>query len=158
MNPCHITTPPSAGFIAGVAAATGIHRADGYEIAQLFITHPGPRRLHETAQTVEDGMRSLARALDLGPGGLAPPTIGRRIVIVNGITALDYGHDQYVMTIPQPSQDWMRFVGDGAPCRICLVFAPLPLSADQAATDAHLRACFDKGGVVWGTAYARRRF
>jgi len=38
------------------------------------------------------------------------------------------------------------------------VFAPLALTADQAETDAHLRDSFERGSVVWGTTYARRRF
>ncbi|MFE4333968.1 hypothetical protein ACFRQM_32500 [Streptomyces sp. NPDC056831] len=153
-----LDVPPGPGFVATVAAATGIHRADGYDLAQLLITHPGPRRMNETTETVMDGMRRLATALHLGPGEQDPPVIGAQLMIRRGYAALDYGHDQYVMTIPTPSQDWLALVGHGALCRICLVIAPLALAPDQAETDAHLRASLARGEVMWGTTFARRRF
>jgi hypothetical protein len=153
-----LDVPPGPGFVASVAAATGIHQADGIDLAQLLVTHPGPRRVNETAETVEHGMRRLATALHLGPGDQPPPVIGPRLMIRRGFAALDYSHDEYVMTIPSPSQDWLQLVENGALCRICLVVAPLALSADQAETDAHLRDSFARGEVVWGTTYARRRF
>lgn len=151
------TTPPGPGFVIGVAAATGIHHTPEYALAQLLLTHPGPRRAAETTEAVEDGMRGLAHALCLGPGDQPPPAIGARFMTQRGRVALDYGHDQYVMTIPAPSQDWLALVERGAPCRICLVFAPLVLNADQAETDVHLRESFARDAVVWGTAYVRRR-
>jgi hypothetical protein len=150
--------PPGPGFVAGIAAATGIHQTPEYEIAQLLITHPGPRRANETTKNVEHGMRRLATALHLGPGAGSPPVIGPRIIMRRGVTALDYGHDQYVMTIPSPTQDWVALVGSGALCRVCLVFAPLSLTADQAEADAHIRDSLACGAVMWGTTYARRRF
>ncbi|MFF9705053.1 hypothetical protein ACF1FE_28285 [Streptomyces griseofuscus] len=150
--------PPGPGFVATVAATTGIHRAEGYDLAQLLITHPGPRRPNETAETVADGMRRLATALHLGPGDQEPPLIGGQIMIRRGFAALDYGHDQYVMTIPTPAQDWLALLSVGALCRVCLVIAPLALAADQAETDAHLRESLARGLVMWGTTFARRRF
>lgn len=149
--------PPGPGFVATVAAATGIRRAAESDFAQLLITHPGPRRPHETMGTIADGMRRLATALHLGPADQPPPVIGARIVIRREYVALDYGHDQYVMTIPSPSQDWLAVVQHGSLCRICLVLAPLALTADQAETDAHLRASHANGHVLWGTTYARHR-
>ncbi|WP_405561933.1 hypothetical protein [Streptomyces sp. NBC_01180] len=158
MTTARLDIPPGPGFVTTVAAATGIHHANGYTVAQLLITHPGPRRMNETAETVADGMHRLATALHLGPGAQEPPGIGAQLMIRRGFAALDYGHDQYVMTIPSPSQDWLALVGHGALCRICLVLAPLALAADQAETDAHLRACLARGEVMWGTTFARRRF
>jgi hypothetical protein len=108
-----IGIPPGPGFIASVAAATGIHHTDEYDVAQLFITHPGPRRANETTESVKDGMRRLAAALHLGPGNQEPPVIGARLMVRRSLAALDYGHDQYVMTIPGPSQDWLALVGTG---------------------------------------------
>jgi len=158
MTSPNTTTPPGPGFVSGTAAATGVYSADAYTLAQLLITHPGPRRDHETTDSIESGMRQLAASLDLGPGNVPPPVIGSRIILQPEVTALDYGHDTYVMTIPSPSQDWLKLVRDGAPCRVCLLIAPLSMGADQAETDAHLRACFERGAVVWGTTYARRRW
>lgn len=103
-------------------------------------------------------MRRLATALRLGPGDEQPPVIGAQIMIQRGRAALDYGHDQYVMTIPSPSQDWLALLSVGALCRVCLVIAPLALAADQAETDAHVRESLARGLVMWGTTYARRRF
>lgn len=151
-------TPPGPGFVIGVAAVTGIHRTPAYALAQLLLTHPGPRRAAETTEAVEDGMRCLADALGLGPGDRHPPVIGARLMTQRGRVALDYGHDQYVMTIPPPAQDWLALVERGAPCRVCLVFTPLALTADQAETDVHLRESFARGALVWGTTYARCRF
>jgi hypothetical protein len=153
-----ISLPPGPGFVASLAAATGIHRTPAYDLAQLLITHPGPRRANETNETVEDGMRHLAAALNLGPGAEPPPVVGARIVVRPGIAALDYGHDRYVMTLPVPSPSWLRLLTYGGPCRICLVFAPLALGAGRSQTDTHLRENFARGAVVWGTAYARHRF
>jgi hypothetical protein len=149
-----LDVPPGPGFVATVAAATGIHRTPEGDLAQLLITHPGPRRPAETTETVEYGMRRLATALHLGPGHQEPPVIGPQIVIRMGRVALDYGHDQYVMTIPPPSQDWLALVAHGALVRVCLVTAPIALGADQA---EHLRASLATGQVLWGTTYARRR-
>jgi hypothetical protein len=153
-----LDSPPGPGFVATVAAATGIHRRGNLAVAQLLITHPGPRRTGETTETVEDGMRQLATALRLGPGDQDPPVIGAQLMISRGRVALDYGHDQYVMTIPQPSQDWLTLVTVGAACRICLVVAPLALAAGQAETDAHIRASLARGQLLWGTTFARRRY
>ncbi|RMB83634.1 hypothetical protein [Streptomyces shenzhenensis] len=154
-----LDVPPGPGFVATIAAVTAVQKpSDGLAVAQLLITHPGPRRQNETVETVEDGMRRLATALHLGPGEQEPPVIGGKLMIRRGFAALDYGHDRYVMTIPSPSQDWLALVGAGGACRICLVFAPLAVGADQAETDAHLRASFERGQVRWGTTYARRRF
>jgi hypothetical protein len=156
MTSSRIGIPPGPGFVAGVAAVTGIHHTAKYDIAQLLITHPGPRRVNETTETIEAGMRHLASALRLGPGDQSPPLIGPRLVVRREITALDYNHDQYVMTVPSPSQNWVALVGTGALCRVCLVIAPLALTAGQTATDAHLRDSLPRGAVTWGTAYARR--
>lgn len=152
-----LDVPPGPGFIATVAAETGIRSIDSFDLAQLLITHPGPRRSNETAETVEDGMRRLAVALHLGSGDDAPPVIGARLVIRRGRATLDYGHDRYVMTLPSPSPKWLALVGHGGLCRVCLVTAPLSLTADSAATEAHLRASFARGQVMWGTTFARRR-
>ncbi|MFC8199957.1 hypothetical protein ACFUTV_31875 [Streptomyces sp. NPDC057298] len=150
--------PPGPGFVATVTAATGIHRTDAYDVAQLFITHPGPRRPNETTKTVRDGMRRLATALHLAAGDQEPPVIGAQLMIRREFAALDYGHDQYVMTIPSPSQDWIALVGNGALCRICLVIAPLALTAGKEEIYAHLRASLARGELMWGTTFARRRF
>lgn len=153
-----LDVPPGPGFVATVAAATGIHRTNAFKVAQLFITHPGPRRPNETTETVRDGMRRLATALRLGPGDQEPPVIGAQLVIRREVVALDYGHDQYMMTIPPPSEDWIALVGHGAPCRICLVIAPLALAAGKEESDAHVRASLARGELMWGTTFARRRF
>ncbi|MFG2650978.1 hypothetical protein [Streptomyces sp. NPDC048436] len=157
MSLSNVTNPPGPGFVTNVAAATGVYSVGEYTFAQLLITHPDPRRAHETSESIEAGMRRLATALRLGPGNALPPVIGSRLILCRKVTALDYGHDEYVMTIPSPSQDWLRLVRDGTPCRVCLVFTPLALGADQAETDAHLRASFARDAIVWGTTYARRR-
>ncbi|WP_405937626.1 hypothetical protein OG338_13850 [Streptomyces sp. NBC_00726] len=152
-----IDVPLGPGFVASVAAVTGMCRGDTGDLAQLLLTHPGPRRANETAEAVEHGMRRLAAALRLGPGGEPPPVIGARIAVHRGRAVLDYGHDRYVMALPPPPRDWLVLLGTGAPCRVCLVAAPLAPGADRAASDAHLRESLASGLVMWGTAHARRR-
>ncbi|MFC7308972.1 hypothetical protein ACFQVC_32795 [Streptomyces monticola] len=156
MTPPHTSNAPGPAFVGRLAAATGIHRADAYAVAQLFITHPRPRGPKETRDTVEDGMRRLAASLGLGPGDQAPPVIGSRITIRLGLAVLDYGHDWYVMTVPAPARPWLDLLVAGAPCRVCLTLAPLPITATRAETDAHLTDCYDHGLIRWGTTYARQ--
>ncbi|MGJ5898177.1 hypothetical protein DF268_12865 [Streptomyces sp. V2] len=153
-----LDVPPGPGFIASVAVASAIHHAEGYDVAQLLITHPGPRRPNETPETVEDGMRRLAESLHLGPGDQPPPFIGARITMRRRLVTLDYGHEQYVMTLPAPSEDWLALVERGELCRVALVAAPLTLDADQAKHDAHVTESLARGLVMWGTTHARRRF
>ncbi|MFD5231035.1 hypothetical protein ACFWJ5_21345 [Streptomyces qaidamensis] len=152
-----LDVPPGPGFVATVTAATGIHRDGAKATAQLLITHPGPRRQNETLETVTEGMQRLATALHLGPGDQSPPTIGRQLMLSRGRVALDYGHDQYVMTVPQPSQDWLALVSVGAGCRVYLTFGPLALGADKAETLRHIADSLEHGQLMWGTTFLRRR-
>ncbi|MFJ8334561.1 hypothetical protein [Streptomyces sp. NPDC094437] len=140
-----------------MTAATGIHRRGTKAMLQLLITHPGPRRQNETHETVLEGMQQLATALGLGPGNEDAPVIGKRLLIDRRVAALDYSHDQYVMTLPPPSQDWMALVSVGAGCRVYLTFTALAMGADQAEADAHVRDSLARGQLMWGTAFARRR-
>ncbi|MBC9714091.1 hypothetical protein H9Y04_16125 [Streptomyces sp. TRM66268-LWL] len=158
MTAADLDIPPGPGFVIGVTAATGVHLTQAGEMAQLLITHPGPRRAIETVEDIEDGMRRLATGLRLGPGLVEPPTIGPRLMIRRGLAALDYGHDGYVMAIPSPLHGWLQLVTSGGPCRICLVTAPLALTATQTETDAHIRSSLARGQVLWGTTHARRRW
>ncbi|MFK0108501.1 hypothetical protein [Streptomyces sp. NPDC091217] len=149
--------PPGPGFVATVTAATGIHHNGTKTTAQLLITHPGPRRQNETPETVMGGMQRLATALHLGPGDQPAPPIGRQLMLSRRRVALDYGHDQYVMTVPQPSQDWLALVSVGAGCRLYLTLAPLALGADRAETMQHLTESLERGQLMWGTTFLRRR-
>jgi hypothetical protein len=150
--------PPNPGFIATVTAATGIHRRGTRAMPQLLITHPGPRHQNETHETVMEGMQQLATALGLGPGNKDAPVIGRRLVIDRRVAALDYSHDQYVMSLPLPSHDWLTLVSVGAGCRVYLTLTPLAMGADRAEADAHVRDSLARGQLMWGTAFLRRRF
>ncbi|HEY8983776.1 MAG TPA: hypothetical protein VIU15_29890 [Streptomyces sp.] len=150
--------PPGPEFIASVAVAFGIHRAEGYDVAQCLITHPGPRRPNETLETIEDGMRQLAASLHLGPGNQPPPFIGARITVRRRWITLDYGDEHYVMTLPPPSKEWLALVERGELCRVALAVAPLTLDADQTKHDAHMTESLARGLVMWGTTYARRPF
>ncbi|MFF4118951.1 hypothetical protein ACFY0P_36660 [Streptomyces sp. NPDC001714] len=149
--------PPGPGFVATVTAATGIHRNGTKATAQLLITHPGPSRRNESLETVLDGMHRLATALHLGPGDQPAPSVGRQLMLSRGRVALDYGHDQYVMTVPQPSPDWLALVSAGAGCRLYLTLGPLSLGADRAETMQHLTDSLEHGQLMWGTTFLRRR-
>jgi len=159
MTPSSIGIPPGPAFIATVSAATGIHQLGTRAWPQLLITHPGPRYQHETRDSVMTGMQQLATALGLGLGlgNRDRPVIGRQLLIDRTVTALDYGHDEYVMSLPPPSQDWLTLVSVGTGCIVYLALAPLPIGAARAETEAHMHNSLASGQLMWGTAFLRRR-
>lgn len=144
--------PPGPGFVAGIRLATGVHQTEAFNIAQLLAYHVAPRLAHENVKRIADGMRSFAAVLGLGPADVPPPMIGRRVRIRRGKPWLDYGDDTYQLYLPA-APSWVHLVAAGGPVRICVLFEPLTGGAGQTQTDAHIRRCFARGAMRWGTTY-----
>ncbi|MFD5873698.1 hypothetical protein [Streptomyces sp. NPDC060322] len=147
-----IMAPPGPGFVCGIHLATGIHTTEAYTLAQLLAYHVPPRLAHESAERIGEGMRSFADALRLGPSDEHPPHIGHRIRIRRGKPFLDYGDDTYRLCVPAASS-WAHLVAAGKPVRILVLLDPLDAGATQAEIDAHVRGCFERGAMRWGTTY-----
>lgn len=147
-----IAAPPGPGFVAGVRLATGIHQSETFAVAQLLAYHAPPRLAHETVKRIGEGMRAFADALRLGSAEHLPPMIGHRIRIRRGWPWLDYGDDTYRLCVPA-APSWVRLVAAGGPVRVCVLFDPLAAGAGQAEIDAHVRACFARRAMRWGTTY-----
>lgn len=147
-----VESPPGAGFVAGIRLATGVHRAYAFPVAQLIATHAPPRLEHETVEGIRDGMQLFAAALDLGPHNGPPVPIGHRIRIRRGTAWLHYGADEWRLGVPAP-RSWLDAVEAGAPVRVLVTFDPLAAGADQEEMAEHVRACYVRGALRWGTTY-----
>jgi hypothetical protein len=142
----------SAGSVAGVRLATGIHQTDAFAVANLLVVHWPPRLAHETDESIREGMRSFAAAMHLGPHDNEPPYIGHRIRIRRGMPWLDYGDDEYRLRVPA-AQSWVDVAAHGGPIRVLVLFDPLAPGANQHQTTEHLRDCSQRGAMRWGTTY-----
>jgi hypothetical protein len=147
-----VNAPPGPGFVAGIRFATGMHRTYAFPVAQLLAYHVPPRLAHESAERIVEGMRAFADALRLGSHDGPPSNIGRRIRVRQGMPWLDYGDDEYRVCVPA-ARPWVHAVEAGGPVRILVLLEPLAAGAGQAETDAHVRACFERGAMRWGTTY-----
>ncbi|WP_246203672.1 hypothetical protein [Streptomyces tailanensis] len=104
--------PPSAGFVAGIRLATGVHQANASTVANLLAFHSPPRLVHETDESIREGMRSFAASMHLGPHDDEPPYIGHRIQIRRGMPWLDYGDDEYRLRVPA-ERSWLDVAANG---------------------------------------------
>ncbi|WKX70353.1 hypothetical protein [Streptomyces sp. XD-27] len=147
-----VQATPGPGFVASVRLATGIHRTESYSVAQLLAYHVPPRLAHENVGRIKDNMRALADSLRLGHAEQRPPLIGRRIQLRGNLPWLDYGDEKWRLCIPA-APSWVELVTWGAPVRICVLLEPLAAGSGQAETDAHVRHCFTKRSLRWGTTY-----
>ncbi|MFJ6074634.1 hypothetical protein ACIQFU_28040 [Streptomyces sp. NPDC093065] len=152
MTVSQITTPPGPGFVCGIHLATGIHATEAFTVAQLLAYHSPPRLAHESAERISENMRTFAEALRLGPSAEHPPHIGHRIRVRRGMPFLDYGDNTYRLRVPAATS-WTRLVAAGRPVRILVLFDPLDGGASQGEIAEHVRACFGRGTMRWGTTY-----
>lgn len=150
--------PPGPGFLADVTATPGLCSTDDGLTAQLLLIHTPPRRVGETLETIENGMRSLSLALGLAKTDEEPRYIGPRLSLHRGIVSLDYGDDRWVFRIPHTSQEWQRHLTNGGAVRILLTFTPMPEDRTAAGLAAYLTECVRDGTARWGATAARRRW
>ncbi|WP_406125021.1 hypothetical protein OHQ89_23925 [Streptomyces canus] len=145
-------TPPGPGFVAGICLGTGVYRGYVFPVAQLLAYHAPPHLDHESVDSIREGMQAFAEALHLGPHDGPPPPIGHRIRIRQGSPWLDYGDGAHRMQLPA-ARSWLDIVEAGGPVRVLVLFEPLAAGTRQAEIDAHVRACFERGAMRWGTTY-----
>lgn len=152
-----IKITPSLAFLADVTFSHGMHYSEVGPVAQLLITHTPPRRLGETLEWVQSGMRALSVCLNLGPMDEEPRYIGARLSLHRGIVSLDYGDDRWVLNIPDMAQKWQQHLADGGPVRLTLSFEPTPAGRTQADLARFIEAGIEAGTVRWATTDLRRR-
>ncbi|WP_234043367.1 hypothetical protein [Streptomyces marianii] len=144
-------SPPGPGFVAGIRLATGIHQTDAFTVANLLAFHAPPRLAHETDESIREGMQAFAAAMDLGPHDEHPPYIGHRIRIRQGMPWLNYA-DEYSLCVPA-ARSWLDVADNGGPIRVLVLFNPLAPGGDQQRTAEHVRDCYERGAMRWGTTY-----
>ncbi|UIX33529.1 hypothetical protein [Streptomyces sp. GQFP] len=147
-----IAAPPGPGFVAGICLGTGVHRGYLFPVAQLLAYHAPPHLDHESVDSIREGMQAFAEGLRLGPHDGPPPRIGHRIRIRQGSPWLDYGDGAHRLQLPA-ARSWLDVVEAGGPVRILVVFEPLADGAGKTEIDAHVRECFERGAMRWGTTY-----
>ncbi|MYZ33777.1 MULTISPECIES: hypothetical protein [unclassified Streptomyces] len=120
-----------------------------------MIGHAPPRRLNETSESI--GARLLALADNLGLRAAADrvPHIGRRLLIRHGVVACDYGHDDYLMRVPDTGQAWQQHVIRGGQVLLVVGLDPLPPYQGQQEVDAYLRQATNRHHVLMGATGAR---
>ncbi|MFF8095670.1 hypothetical protein [Streptomyces sp. NPDC016675] len=147
-----LKTVPGPTFAAGIQLATGVHRGDGFAVAQVLAYHVPPMYAAESHESVRDGMRAIAASLRLGPCETHPPYIGHRVRIRSGTPFLDYGRDDYLMALPV-GEEWRKVVEAGGPVRILLMLDPRPAGLRQPELSEFVRDAFTRRAMRWGTTY-----
>lgn len=148
---------PSLGFLTGLTYSHGIHHADTGLVAHLLLTHEPPRRLGETVEWIEAGMRALSFCLGLGPIEEGPRYVGSRISLHHGTVRLDYGDDWWELRIPGTGREWQKHVAVGGPVRLTLSFEPTLVGRARQDLFRFIEAGAQAGTVRWGTTRARPR-
>lgn len=130
---------PGPGFVATTAVMTWLEPTSAGPVAWLLIGHCGPRRPGETPQSIEAGLSSMADALCLSPVAERVLAIGNRLILRGRVTALDYGHPDYLLRVPSPGERWREHVARGGNALVVIGLDPIPPAAAQDAIDAYLR-------------------
>ncbi|MGC0427597.1 hypothetical protein RKD32_003952 [Streptomyces sp. SAI-195] len=145
-------TAPGPTFAAGIQLATGVHRGEGFAVAQVLAYHVPPMYAADSYESISDGMRAIATAMRLGPCEAQPPYIGHRIRMQRGTPFLDYGRDDYRLALPV-GEEWRKLVEDGGPVRILVMFDPRPAGMQQPELSEFVRDAFKRRAMRWGTTY-----
>ncbi|MEV5509064.1 hypothetical protein [Streptomyces orinoci] len=151
-----VKTAPGLAFLAEITHMYGMYYGDAGPVAQLLMTHTPPRRLGETFEWIDAGMRALASCLGLGPILQDPPYVGSRLLLHAGVVSLDYG-ERWWLCIPETRQEWQRHIAEGGPVRLIVSAEPAAASSTQEEMAEHLAAGAAAGTAWWGTTSLRRR-
>jgi hypothetical protein len=88
---------PGPAFAAGCTVSTWVHAGALAEpVAYVLIGHAPPRRVSETAESIEAGLMGMVDAMRLRPAAERVPIVGARLVTNGPLVALDYGHPRFV--------------------------------------------------------------
>ncbi|MEU5745697.1 hypothetical protein ABZ804_09140 [Streptomyces sp. NPDC047726] len=152
---------PGPGFVAGCTVSTWVCpanlRAWSPAIGYLLIGHAPPRRATETAETIEAGLMGMVDGMALRPAAERVPFVGDRLVMRGAYVALDYGHPQWMLRMPQTGAEWRAHVGAGGQVCLVVVLDPLPPGAGQDAIEAHLDRVAATGDAFMGATGIRNR-
>ncbi|MFJ8146993.1 hypothetical protein ACIQ6R_18225 [Streptomyces sp. NPDC096048] len=152
MKDSAVQTVPGPTFAAGIQLATGVHRGDGFAVAQVLAYHVPPSLAGQTVGDISRGMEAIARAMHLGPCETHPPYIGHRIRMRSGTPFLDYGRDDYLLALPV-GEEWRTLVEAGGPVRILVMLDPRPAGLRQPDLSEFVRDAFTRRAMRWGTTY-----
>jgi len=152
-----IRAVPGPGFVAGTVVTTWLDATSAGPVAWLLVGHPGPRRPGETTDSIGTALLGMVDALQLSPATERVPFIGDRLILRGRITALDYGHPEYVLRVPAPGDRWREHVARGGNVCVVIGLDPIPPGAAQDGVDAYLRQGIARGLVMMGATRVRGR-
>ncbi|MFE4910430.1 hypothetical protein ACFRCX_02535 [Streptomyces sp. NPDC056652] len=156
-SPTGQSTVPGAGFVAGCVVSTWLDVTPAGPVAWLLLGHPPPRRPGETAGNVEAGLRSVAAAMGLRRAVGTVPYVGERLLIRGPITALDYGHHDCLLRLPDPGPRWRAHLTGGGLACITLGLDSMPLGASRDAIGMYIRRSASAGRALVGATGVRTR-
>ncbi|MFI1018034.1 hypothetical protein [Streptomyces sp. NPDC020965] len=132
---------PGPGFIAEVVASTWL---DG-STARILIGHPGVQRPGQTAAEIDRSLRGLAHGLGLTSAEVSSHA---RLIVNHRFTALDYGHPDVMMRVPDPGPHWQSLVTRTRRTDLTIGFAPLLPGMNQNAIHTYLARATTVGGAI----------
>ncbi|MFD4371482.1 hypothetical protein ACFWPY_07805 [Streptomyces sp. NPDC058527] len=149
---------PGPGFAAGCSVITWVDEGlFEVRIAYILIGHVPPRRTGETAESVEDGLMGLVDGMALRPAAERVPILGARVVLRGPLVALDYGHPEYLLRLPNTGAEWRAHVGRGGPVCVTVGLDPIPPGAGPDAISSYLDRVTATGRAYMGATTARAR-
>lgn len=149
---------PGPGFAAGCTVSTWVHTGALAEpVAYVLLGHAPPRRPGETAETVETGLMGMVDAMNLRPAAERVPIVGARLILRGPFVALDYGHPNFFMRLPAPSEEWRKHVAAGGLVCLTLGLDPVPPGAGPDAVEAYLERVIATNRAYMGATTIRNR-
>ncbi|MFD7291590.1 hypothetical protein [Streptomyces sp. NPDC059863] len=129
----------SAGLIASLATATWLDTDPaGAILCCLLLVPQPPRSPYETPAIIEQRVRTVARALGLGPTTAPPPDSGPRLRPLSPTdVALRFDGTPYRKRIPA-GRAWTLLLRQGTPAALVLGLDVLSRAAAPAEIDAYL--------------------
>ncbi|WP_075738519.1 ATP-binding protein [Streptomyces acidiscabies] len=146
---------PGPDFIAGLTVLTWLDFAPAGTTPWLLIGHPPPHHPTETTESIANGLRALGTALQLRPTTERVPDIGNRLRLGGRTVALDYGHDHYLLHVPDADEKWRTHIAQGN--RVHLAVYLDALSVRIGIEDAARLIQHTDGRVLMGATGVRGR-
>ncbi|MFJ1915017.1 hypothetical protein ACIOGX_24165 [Streptomyces sp. NPDC088147] len=85
------------------------------------------------------------------------PYVGERLLIRGPIIALDYGHPDCLLRLPDPGHRWRAHLTRGGMTYITLGLDAMPLGASRDAIDTYMRRSAVAGRALVGATGVRTR-
>lgn len=152
---------PGPDFIARCTMTTWVDTDSSVmagPLGWLLLGHAPLRTPDETPEGVTNGLLGMADAMRLRPAAQRVPHVGNLLIMRRDIVALDYGHPEYVMRIPEPGDQWRAHAALGRPVCIALGLDPIPPGAGAEIIDRYIQNGAATGRVHMGATGVRTRF